>query len=644
MPFPTLHPSLERALTQRGYHEPTPVQAAVAQPDTEARDLLVSAQTGSGKTVAYGVALAPTLLGTDARFQAPATPLALIIAPTRELAMQVQNELTWLYAQTGVQIAASIGGMDIRREIRALDAGCHIVVGTPGRLRDHLEKGRLDVANLRALVLDEADEMLNLGFREDLEFILDATPATRRTLLFSATIPREIATIARRYQKNALRIDMIDQDQPHSDIDYRAVLIAPNEIELAVVNLLRFYESTSAIIFCKTREAVRHLQTSLMERGFLTVALSGEYSQNERNYALHSLRTGRARVCVATDVAARGIDLPGLDLVIHAELPNDRDTLLHRSGRTGRAGRKGMSIVLVPFNRRRKAEMLLDKVRIDVQWGPPPTFDDVRRADLARMKSDPIFAQPTTPEEDELISQLMRDHSAHDIANAFVHLYRSRFPAAEELCIMPERKPHEGKAREENNRERKMRDRERREEAPSHKEHMHTSEPKEWFRMSVGRKANADPKWIIPLICRLGHITKKDIGLIKIYDTETKFEIVQSMAAQFAAHIRRAEDTDNIAIQPLGGEQSAPSAPPKKKFKGHKQRFRDDKPAPRKDYEPRKDHGAPAKGKAPHRAQKAAGDSGPYQGAKQGQKHKSHSAAKPNGVAPFKKKKRNRPA
>ena len=177
MPFPKTHPSLERALSDRGYLEPTPVQAAVLQPDAEERDLLVSAQTGSGKTVAYGLALASTLLGEAERFDAPGEPLALIIAPTRELALQVHRELIWLYGPAGARVASCVGGMDVRREQRALADGCHIVVGTPGRLRDHIERGRLDTSKLRAVVLDEADEMLDLGFREDLEFILDATPA-----------------------------------------------------------------------------------------------------------------------------------------------------------------------------------------------------------------------------------------------------------------------------------------------------------------------------------------------------------------------------------------------------------------------------------------------------------------------------------
>src|SRR5919112_939491 len=266
MPFPKTNPSLERALADRGYNDPTPVQAAVLQPDALDRDLLVSAQTGSGKTVAYGLAMATTLLGEEERFGPTLEPLGLVIAPTRELALQVNRELIWLYGPAGARVVSCVGGMDVRREQRALADGCHIVVGTPGRLRDHLERGRLDTSKLRVAVLDEADEMLDLGFREDLEFILDATPAERRTIMFSATIPREIATLAKRYQRAALRIDTLRHDQPHGDIAYQAVRIAPNEVEHAVVNVLRFFEARGALVFCHTREAVRHLHSSLVER------------------------------------------------------------------------------------------------------------------------------------------------------------------------------------------------------------------------------------------------------------------------------------------------------------------------------------------------------------------------------------------
>ena len=342
MPFPELHPSLLRALAARNYTEPTPVQQAVLRPEAAGRDLLVSAQTGSGKTVAYGLSLVETLLGEEPRLGRPKHPLALVVAPTRELALQVQRELAWLLGEAGGRVISCVGGMDIRREQRALAAGAHIVVGTPGRLADHLDQEHLDLSDIRAVVLDEADEMLDFGFREELELLLNATPPERRTLMFSATLPKAILGLARLYQRDALRMALSSENEPHADIEYRAYRIAPRDTEHAVVNSLRYVDAQGALVFCSTREAVRHLHANLRERGFSAVALSGELKQHERTTALQALRDGRARVCVATDVAARGLDMPELGLVIHADLPQNKQALLHRSGRTGRAGRKGL--------------------------------------------------------------------------------------------------------------------------------------------------------------------------------------------------------------------------------------------------------------------------------------------------------------
>jgi ATP-dependent RNA helicase DeaD len=543
MPFPSINPALERALVAQGYREPTPVQAAVLDSHAEDKDLLVSAQTGSGKTVAYGLAFASTLLGGAERFAAHGAPLALVIAPTRELAIQVARELTWLYAQTGAVVVSCVGGMDARKEQRALAHGCHIVVGTPGRLRDHLDRGHLDLSALAVVVLDEADEMLDLGFKEDLEAILDATPEDRRTLLFSATIAKEIANLARDYQRAAVRIDTARSNEPHGDIDYRAIRVAPNEVERAVVNVLRFYEAPGALVFCSTRESVRHLFAALRERGFSAVALSGELTQKERSDALQALRDGHARVCVATDVAARGLDLPDLGLVIHAELPVNRAGLLHRSGRTGRAGRKGVSVLLVPYNRRRRVEQLLASANIDATWAGPPSADEIRAGDQKRLLEDPILNEPPADEDLVLARAVMQDRSPEQIATALIRFHRSRLPAPEELFDAPvasSDRPERGASQ---GRDRSNADRER--STPYHDGPKDTT----WFRVAVGRNQNADPKWLVPLICRSGHVTKKDIGQIRIFDRETKFEIARDMEARFLAAIASAQQ-DKIRIEP----------------------------------------------------------------------------------------------
>ena len=529
MPFPDAHPSLLRALVERGYAEPTPVQAAVLRPDAAGRDLLVSAQTGSGKTVAFGLAMAPALLADAERFEAAEAPSALVVAPTRELALQVERELAWLYAPTGARVVACVGGMDIRREARALAQGAHLVVGTPGRLRDHLERGNLDISALKAVVLDEADEMLDLGFRDDLEFILDATPEQRRTLLFSATIPKEIVELARSYQNEALRLATGGEREPHRDIEYRAVRIAPNEREHAVVNLLRFFEAQGAIVFCSTREAVRHLHANLVERGFAAVALSGELTQNERSHALQALRDGRARVCIATDVAARGLDLPDLGLVIHADLPHDREALLHRSGRTGRAGRKGVSVLVVPYTRRRRAEQLLQAANLRATWTPPPSADEIREQDRERLLAELKPAAELPPEELEAARALLDGREPETVAAALLRRVRTELPEPEELIEhAPEPPPRE--------RERPAR----------------PDGDFVWFRINLGRSRNADPRWLIPLICRRGHVTKREIGSIRVSDRETRFEIAAQAAERFTtAAARPDKEEPSVRIEPL---------------------------------------------------------------------------------------------
>ncbi|MFO1074584.1 MAG: DEAD/DEAH box helicase, partial [Geminicoccaceae bacterium] len=463
-------------------------------------------------------------------------PLALIVAPTRELALQVERELTWLLAQANARIASCVGGMDIRREQRQLAQGAHVVVGTPGRLRDHLERGHLDIAELRALVLDEADEMLDLGFREDLEFILEATPAERRTLLFSATMPKPIAAMAKRYQRDALRIATTSEREQHGDIDYRVLRIAPNEREHAIVNVLRFFEARGAMLFCSTREAVRHLHGSLLERGFAVVALSGELSQKERNHALQALRDGRARVCVATDVAARGIDLPDLGLVVHADLPADRETLLHRSGRTGRAGRKGVCVLLVPYTRRRRAEQLLYAANVKAVWSPPPAAEEIRTKDRERLLREITPAEELPEEELAAARELLAGRSAEAVAAALLRARSAALPEPEELF---DDGAGTGAAVA----------------APPSPRPPRSDGEGVWFRMNIGRARNADPRWLIPLICRRGHVTKQEIGAIRIFDRDTRFEIARHAAERFAAAVRRPDAEDgSVRIEPFRGD------------------------------------------------------------------------------------------
>jgi ATP-dependent RNA helicase DeaD len=460
---------------------------------------------------------------------APGAPIALCIAPTRELALQVESELAWLYA--GARIVSCVGGMDIRREARLLYSGCHIVVGTPGRLGDHLRRGNLNLSALKVVVLDEADEMLDLGFQDELEFILQGVPAERRTLMFSATIPHDIANLARKYQRNALRIDTIDRSQPHDDIEYRAITVAGHEIEAALINILRWYEAPGTLVFCATRDSTRRLHQSLVQRGFAAVMLSGELSQHERTTALDALRSGRARVGVCTDVAARGLDLPALDLVVHADLPTNPETLLHRSGRTGRAGRKGVSVLIVPYSKRRRAEQVTNAARIRATWANAPTVDDINGRDRERLLSDPMLDPPEGVERTDA-EALLAAHDPVAIAAALLRLYRRQLPPPQFVSQPPPpMAPRDT-----------MRDTMRDTTHDAARERSGPSSPRTGnqpgdfvqFRISVGRNNRADPKWIVPLLCRLGGITKRDIGGIRVFDTDTRFEISRDISEAFA--------------------------------------------------------------------------------------------------------------
>ena len=505
---PPVLKTLADALALRGYDTLTPVQQAVTDSALDGADLLVSAQTGSGKTVGFGLAIAPTILEEDGRFAPAAAPLALVIAPTRELAMQVKRELQWLYASTGAQIASCVGGMDARDERRALDRGAHIVVATPGRLRDHIMRGTMKTGALRAVVLDEADEMLDLGFREDLEYILGEAPETRRTLMFSATVPKAIATLAKNYQKDAVRVSTTAEKQQHSDITYQAMTVAAEDGENAIINVLRYHEAPNALVFCNTRAMVNRLTTRFSNRGFPVVALSGELTQGERTHALQAMRDGRARVCVATDVAARGIDLPNLELVIHADLPTNSETLLHRSGRTGRAGRKGISVLIVPPKVKKKAERLLATGKIKAEWTVPPSADEVREKDEDRLLTDPVWDEDITEAEATFADRLLALHGAEHIAAAYVRMFSARQGAPEDLADPgappPPRAPFG---------------------------------PSVWVSINVGRTQNAEPRWILPMLLRATGMTREDVGAIRIQQAETFVELRQAAAGTLAADI-----------------------------------------------------------------------------------------------------------
>ena len=506
------HPALASALVAKGYDTLTQVQDAVLDPKLSRQDLLVSAQTGSGKTVAFGLSMAETLLEGEETLPRAGAPIAICIAPTRELAMQVKREIDWLYKDAKAKTASCIGGMDSRAERKTLERGVHIVIGTPGRLCDHINRGALDMSEIKTIVLDEADEMLKMGFREELELILNAAPEERRTLMFSATVPKTILGMTNKYQRNAVRVNTAAEAKQHLDITYRALTVASPDKENAIINVLRYYNAKNAIVFGDTRVTVNRMTQRFNNRGFSVVALSGELSQAERSNALQALRDGRAQVCVATDVAARGLDLPDLDLVIHADVPRSREALLHRSGRTGRAGRKGVSALIIAPNRRRNAERLLRDAKITADWGEAPSADMIIEKDNERLLANMTLDGDVTDEERTMVARLLKAHSPEHIATAFIREVRKGQSAPEELL------PSNYKPSKEERGSREDR-------GPRQSSLREDFSDGVWMSLNVGRKQKAEPKWILPMLMKSGGLKKGDIVAIKIVENKTFVEV-----------------------------------------------------------------------------------------------------------------------
>ena len=330
-------PILE-ALTDLGYEKPSPIQAECIPHLLDGRDVLGMAQTGSGKTAAFSL---PLLNNIDPELRAPQI---LVLAPTRELAVQVAEAMTeFSKHMRGVNVVALYGGQRYDVQLRALRQGPQIVVGTPGRLLDHLKRGTLDLSKLSGLVLDEADEMLNMGFREDMELILGQIPGEHQTALFSATMPKPILEITDRFQKDAKLVKVAAKELTIPLVSQKFYRVKNQDKDAACVRLLEYYQPKLTLIFCNTKKKVDELADLLKQQGFQAEGLHGDLSQAQRDVAMNRFRNGGASILIATDVAARGIDVDDVEAVINYDIPQDIEYYVHRIGRTGRAGRKGRS-------------------------------------------------------------------------------------------------------------------------------------------------------------------------------------------------------------------------------------------------------------------------------------------------------------
>ena len=380
-----LRPELLAALDDLGYEEPTPIQAAAIPPMLAGRDLLGQAATGTGKTAAFALPILNALEADRGRSTAPS---ALVLVPTRELAMQVSEAIFNYGRHLGVKVVPIYGGQPIYRQLQQLDRGVDVVVATPGRAVDHVGRGSLALDDVRIVVLDEADEMLDMGFADDLAAILDATPTERQTVLFSATLPSRINAIAKRYQREPERINIGKADTRPGEALVRqsAYVVARAHKSAALGRILDIESPTAAIVFCRTRGEVDQLTVTMNGRGYRAEALHGGMDQMQRDRVMGRLRDGTAELLIATDVAARGLDVDSLTHVVNYDVPSAPDSYVHRIGRVGRAGREGVAITLAEPREQRLLGNIERLTKQQISIESVPTVADLRARRLAYRK------------------------------------------------------------------------------------------------------------------------------------------------------------------------------------------------------------------------------------------------------------------
>src|SRR5919199_506835 len=362
---------LLKAISDLGYEEPTPIQARTIQRVFEGADVIAQAQTGTGKTAAFAL---PIIQRLDRSVR---QPQALILTPTRELAVQVAEAFQSYGKYEPVAILPVYGGQPIERQLRALERGVHVVVGTPGRVLDHIRRGTLKLNGVRSVVLDEADEMLDMGFIEDIEAILQETPPERQTMLFSATMPAPIANLARRYLKNPERISVEAEQLTVPQIRQVYYEVGGRDKFEVLARVIDYETPTSAIIFCRTKSAVDDLGQRLTARAYPAETLHGDLSQIQRDRVMGRFRSNQVEMLVATDVAARGLDIEHVSHVINYDIPLDPESYVHRIGRTGRAGRTGVAVTLVTPRERRLLRIIERVTNSRIQRAEIPTAAEV---------------------------------------------------------------------------------------------------------------------------------------------------------------------------------------------------------------------------------------------------------------------------
>ncbi|MGZ4522368.1 MAG: DEAD/DEAH box helicase [Mycobacteriaceae bacterium] len=531
-----------RALTDVGYERPSPIQSATIPALMQGRHVVGLAQTGTGKTAAFAV---PILSRIDF---AQKTPQALILAPTRELALQVAEAVsTYARHLPGLHVLPIYGGQSYGVQLAGLRRGAHVVVGTPGRVIDHLQKGTLDLTELRFLVLDEADEMLAMGFQEDVETILADTPEDKQVALFSATMPSQIRRISKRYLTDAAEITVASKTVTAANTRQRFIQVAGQRKLDALTRILEVETFEAMIVFVRTKQATEELAERLRARGFSAAAINGDIVQAQRERTIGQLKSGDIDILVATDVAARGLDVERISHVVNYDIPHDTESYIHRIGRTGRAGRSGDALLFVTSRERHLLRAIEKATRQPITEMALPSVDDVNSTRVAKF-ADAITASLESPELAlfrRLVDDYEQEHdvSVADIAAALAVLSQD----GESFLLKPE--PPAAKRAKERDRgpssERAPRGRGEKQGSdrgagqPRGAGRSQSGGPMATYRIRVGRRHKISPGSIVGAIANEGGLTRADFGHIDIQADHSLVELPVDLSADTFERLRR---------------------------------------------------------------------------------------------------------
>ena len=527
-----------QAIGEIGYEAPSPIQAASIPPLLDGRDLLGQAQTGTGKTAAFALPLLHQIDVSRTKVQ------ALVLTPTRELAIQVAEAMqTYARHLPGFHILPVYGGQGMGAQLRQLHRGVHVVVGTPGRVMDHLRRETLVLDELKMLVLDEADEMLNMGFLEDVEWILGHTPPQRQIALFSATMPRAIQQVARRHLREPVEIKIAAKTATVETIRQRYWQVSGLHKLDALTRILEVEDFDAMLIFVRTKTETVELSEKLEARGYASAALNGDINQIQREQTVDKLKRGALDIIVATDVAARGLDVERISHVINYDIPYDTEAYVHRIGRTGRAGRKGEAILFVAPRERRMLQAIERATRQPIEPMVLPTREAVTDKRIARFKQ--LIAETLASQALDSLERLVEGFQAeHDvgmseIAAALAYLVQRERPLWMEeqaLPVAPERRERAP---------RQQGERPPRERAPRHEGERPRRAPSEpeagmvRYRIEVGRSHGVLPKHIVGAIANEANLNSRNIGRIELYDDHSTVDLPDGLPVPTLQHLRK---------------------------------------------------------------------------------------------------------